>query len=74
MVYSIAPFATLRPYEFIRQGPLLHRLPVRVVGIGGGMEYGVNGMSHYALEDIAVMRAQPSMTVIVPATKKVFKI
>lgn len=66
-VYSIAPFATLRPYEFIRNGPLLHRLPVRVVGIGGGMEYGPNGVSHYALEDVAVMRAQPSMTVIAPA-------
>lgn len=66
-VYSIAPFATLRPYEFIRNGPLLHRLPVRVVGIGGGMEYGPNGLSHYALEDVAVMRAQPNMTVIAPA-------
>jgi transketolase len=66
-IYSIAPFATLRPYEFIREGPLLHRLPVRVVGIGGGMEYGPNGMSHYSLEDIAVMRAQPNMTVIAPA-------
>ncbi len=66
-VYSIAPFATLRPYEFIRNGPLLHRLPVRVVGIGGGMEYGPNGISHYALEDVAVMRAQPNMTVIAPA-------
>lgn len=66
-VYSIAPFATLRPYEFIRNGPLLHRLPVRVVGVGGGMEYGPNGISHYALEDVAVMRAQPNMTVIAPA-------
>jgi len=66
-VYSIAPFATLRPYEFIRNGPLLHKLPVRVVGVGGGMEYGPNGVSHYALEDVAVMRAQPNMTVIAPA-------
>jgi transketolase len=66
-VYSIAPFATLRPYEFIRGGPLLHRLPVRVIGVGGGMEYGPNGISHYALEDVAVMRAQPNMTVIAPA-------
>ena len=66
-VYSIAPFAALRPYEFIRNGPLLHGLPVRVVGIGGGMEYGPNGISHYALEDVAVMRAQPNMTVIAPA-------
>ncbi|MGH7763960.1 MAG: transketolase family protein [Candidatus Dormibacteraceae bacterium] len=66
-VYSIAPFATLRPYEFIRNGPLLHRLPVRIVGVGGGMEYGPNGMSHYSLEDVAVMRAQPNMTIIAPA-------
>lgn len=65
--YSIAPFATLRPYEFIRNGPALHNLPVRIVGIGGGMEYGINGISHYALEDVAVMRAQPNMTVIAPA-------
>src|SRR3982750_4446379 len=35
-VYSIAPFATLRPYEFIRNGPVHQRLPVRIVGIGGG--------------------------------------
>ncbi len=66
-VYSIAPFATLRPYEFIRNGPAHHNLPVRIVGIGGGMEYGINGISHYALEDVAVMRAQPNMTVIAPA-------
>src|SRR5262245_58785429 len=39
-VYSIAPFAALRPYEFIRNGPVLHRLPVRLVGVGGGFEYG----------------------------------
>lgn len=66
-VYSIGTFAALRPYEFIRNGPVLHGLPVRVVGVGGGMEYGHNGISHYALEDIAVMRAQPSMTVLAPA-------
>jgi transketolase len=65
--YSIATFATLRSYEFIRNGPVLHRLPVRVVGVGGGLEYGMNGLTHYALEDIAVMRAQPSMTVLAPA-------
>jgi transketolase len=65
--YSIATFATLRSYEFVRNGPVLHRLPVRVVGVGGGLEYGMNGLTHYALEDIAVMRAQPGMTVLAPA-------
>jgi transketolase len=66
-VYSIVPFVTLRPYEFIRNGPVQHRLPVRIVGIGGGFEYATNGMSHYGLEDVAVMRIQPGMTVIAPA-------
>jgi transketolase len=40
---------------------------VRVVGIGGGFEYGSAGISHYALEDFAVMRVQPGMTVVAPA-------
>ena len=66
-VYSIATFAALRPYEFIRNGPILHKLPVRVVGVGGGFDYGHNGITHLALEDYAVMRTQPGMTTVVPA-------
>jgi transketolase len=65
--YSIAPFAALRPYEFIRNGPVHHQLPVRIVGVGGGFEYGTAGPSHHAIEDIAVMRALPGMTVVAPA-------
>jgi transketolase len=65
--YSIGTFASLRPYEFIRNGPILHGLPVRIVGVGAGFDYGVNGMTHYALEDVGVMRIQPGMTVIAPA-------
>jgi transketolase len=66
-VYSIATFASLRGYEFIRNGAVVHSLPVRIVGIGGGFEYGSAGISHYALEDLAVMRTQPGMTVVAPA-------
>jgi transketolase len=65
--YSIATFGTLRPYEFVRNGPIAHNLPVRIVGVGGGFDYGENGLTHYALEDVAVMRVQPSMTVLAPA-------
>ena len=65
--YSIATFATMRPYEFIRNGPLLHGLPVRVIGVGTGLDYGVNGITHYALEDVALMRVQPKMMVVAPA-------
>jgi transketolase len=66
-VYSIATFSALRPYEFIRNGPALHGLPVRIVGVGGGFDYGHNGVTHFALEDYAVMRAQPAITTVVPA-------
>lgn len=65
--YSISTFASMRPYEVLRNGPLLHELPVRLVGIGGGLDYGHNGPTHYALEDVAIMRAQPDLTVIAPA-------
>ncbi|MFZ2957942.1 MAG: transketolase C-terminal domain-containing protein [Candidatus Ozemobacteraceae bacterium] len=66
-IYSIVPFVTLRPYEFIRNGPIHHRLPVRIVGVGGGFEYATNGISHYGLEDIGVMRIQPGISVVAPA-------
>jgi transketolase len=66
-VYSIVPFAVLRPYEFIRNGPILQQLPVRIVGTGGGFEYGTNGATHYGLEDVGVLRIQPGITVIAPA-------
>lgn len=66
-VYSIATFASMRGYEFIRNGPMLHRLPVRIVGIGGGMDYGHNGVTHYALEDAGIMRVQPGIAVVAPA-------
>ena len=66
-VYSIVPFAVLRPYEFIRNGPVLHKLPVRIVGVGGGVEYGPEGATHYGLEDVGVLRVQPGMTIIAPA-------
>jgi len=66
-VYSIVTFATLRPYEFIRNGPVMHGLPVRIVGVGGGFEYGMQGVTHHGLEDIGVTRLQPGLAVVAPA-------
>jgi transketolase len=68
-VYSIATFASMRPYEQIRNGPVLHDLPVRIVGIGGGFAYGHAGATHYALEDLGITRSQPGLTVIAPADR-----
>lgn len=66
-VYSIVTFSTLRPYEFIRNGPVFHQLPVRIVGVGGGFEYSTNGATHYGLEDVGIMRVQNGIQVIAPA-------
>ena len=66
-VYSIATFASMRGYEQFRNGAVLHRLPVRVVGIGGGFAYGHAGPTHHALEDLAIHRTQPGVTVLAPA-------
>jgi transketolase len=66
-VYSIATFASMRAYEFVRNGPILHHLPVRIVGVGGGVDYGHNGMTHFAIEDVGIMRTQPGITIIAPA-------
>lgn len=65
--YSIATFASMRAYEFIRNASQLHNLPLRIVGVGGGFEYGPAGASHHGIEDIALMRVQPGITVIAPA-------
>ena len=65
--YSIATFASMRGYEFIRNAAAIHRMPVRIVGVGGGFEYGSAGLSHHGLEDVGLMRIQPNLTVVVPA-------
>lgn len=66
-LYSIVTFASMRAYEFLRNGPVLQHLPVRLVGVGGGFEYGSAGPTHFGLEDLAIMRAQPGLRVIAPA-------
>lgn len=66
-VYSIATFSSMRGYEQFRNGAVLHRLPVRVLGMGGGFSYGHAGPTHHALEDLAIMRAQPGVAVVAPA-------
>jgi transketolase len=65
--YSLATFASLRALEFIRNGPVAHRLPVRIVGMGMGFEYGHAGPTHHAVEDIGVLRTLPGLAIVIPA-------
>ncbi len=64
--YSIANFPTLRCLEQIRNDVCHHNLPVKTVAVGGGLAYGLEGYTHYGVEDLAIMRALPNMTVIAP--------
>lgn len=54
-VYSIAPFLYARPFEQIRNNIVFNRLPVCLIGNGGGFAYGSMGPTHHALEDCSVM-------------------
>jgi transketolase len=64
--YSIAPFVYARPFEQIRNDVAFHRLPVKLIGNGGGYGYGVMGPTHHAIEDYGVLLTLPGMTVYAP--------
>ena len=66
-VYSIAPFIYTRPFEQIRNDVCLHKLPVVLVGNGGGYGYGVMGATHHALEDYGALLCLPHIRAYVPA-------
>ena len=63
-VNTIATFITRRCYEQVAVDLCLHNLPVRLIGNGGGLVYAPLGPTHLAIEDIAIMRALPNMTVV----------
>ncbi len=69
-VYSIVPFACMRNFEQIRVDICYQNLPVKVIGNGGGFSYGQAGVTHHALEDVAIMRSLPGMTVVSAGSKR----
>ncbi len=66
-VNTIATFITRRALEQVAVDLCLQDLPVRLIGNGGGLVYAPLGPTHMATDDLALMRALPGMTVIVPA-------
>lgn len=65
-ISSYATFSPGRNNEQIRTAVSLSNLPVKVVGAHAGISVGPDGATHQALEDIALMRVQPNMVVVVP--------
>ncbi|MCJ7449305.1 MAG: transketolase family protein [Bacteroidales bacterium] len=64
---SFAVFAAGRAFDQIRQGISIPKLNVKIIGSSAGLSDFGDGATHQSVEDIAIMRAIPNMTVLVPA-------
>ena len=75
---SFAVFAAGRSFDQIRQGISIPQLNVKIVGSSAGLSDFGDGATHQSVEDIAIMRAIPNMTVLAPAdgieTRKMVRI
>jgi len=67
IVHALAPFLTMRAYEFIRTDAGIAHLPVKLSGYIPGFLSDGNGPTHQSIEDVAIMRGIPGMEVYAPA-------
>ncbi len=65
--HALAPFLIYRAYEFVRTDVGIAHLPVKLSSWIAGFLSEANGPTHQAIEDVALMRAIPGMTVFCPA-------
>jgi transketolase len=72
-INTIATFLTRRCFEQVALDLCLHDLPVRLISSGGGVVYAPLGPTHLAVEDIAILRALPNMTIIAPCDAEEMK-
>lgn len=66
-VYTITPFVTARVYEQIKVDVCYNNANVKLVGVGAGVSYSTMGSTHHSLDDIALLRVLPNMTILSPA-------
>jgi transketolase len=66
-VCSPACFLAARSIEQVKVDVAYSEAPVRLIGISGGVSYGALGSTHHSLQDLAVMRAIPGITIVVPS-------
>lgn len=66
VAYTITPFITTRCLEQIKLDLCYHNAPVVIVGTGSGLSYASLGATHHSLEDIAILRVIPNITIVCP--------
>jgi transketolase len=64
---TIATFLTRRCFEQVAVDLCMHNVNVRLIANGGGVVYAPLGPTHLAIEDLAILRALPNMTILAPA-------
>lgn len=67
VIHALAAFLTMRAYEFVRTDLGIANLPGKLSGFIPGFLSDANGPTHQAIEDVAIMRGIPNMTVFAPA-------
>ncbi len=72
-INTIATFLTRRCFDQLVVDLCLHKVNVRLLGSGGGLVYAPLGPTHEAIEDIAILRAIPNMTIVSPADAQEMK-
>jgi len=72
-INTIATFLTRRCYEQVCLDLSLHHTNVRLIGSGGGVVYAPLGPTHQAIEDIAIFRTLPGMTIVAPCDAEEMK-
>jgi transketolase len=66
-VYSIASFILYRAFEQIKIDLCSMKLPVKLIGVGSGFSYAVDGPTHHATEDIGVLNLLPNIHIYSPS-------
>lgn len=66
-VYNLVPFVLYRCYEQVRNDICYQKLPITLIGIGSGVTYAPQGITHYSVEDIAIARTLPNLTILSPS-------
>lgn len=66
-IYNIVPFVLYRCYEQVRNDICYQRLPVTLIGIGSGVTYAPQGITHYGVEDVSIARTLPNLVILSPS-------
>ena len=72
VVHSIAPFVVERPFEQIKDDFCYQGLGGNFISIGASYDYGTDGMTHYGMGDVPILRILPGMEIVVPGTAAEF--